>query len=34
VRGEVMEKGGRRVKKNVYMYINAKMMPVQTIPGI
>jgi predicted RNA-binding protein YlqC (UPF0109 family) len=32
---EVMGKGGRRVntvKECVYMYVNAKMIPVETIP--
>jgi hypothetical protein len=28
------EKGSRRVKKCVHMYVNAKMIPVETIPGI
>jgi hypothetical protein len=32
-----MGKGGRRVntvQKCVYMYVNAKMIPVETVPGI
>jgi hypothetical protein len=33
-RGEVMRKGGRRVKKCIHMHVNAKMMLVETIPGI
>jgi hypothetical protein len=36
-RGEVAGKGGRRVnmaQKCVHMYVNAKMIPVETIPGI
>jgi hypothetical protein len=29
-----MRKGGRRVKKCIHMHVNAKMMLVETIPGI
>jgi hypothetical protein len=32
-RGEVTGKGGRR-EKCVHIYVNAKMTPVETIPGI
>jgi hypothetical protein len=28
-----MEKKGRRVKKCIHMYVNAKMIPDETIPG-
>jgi hypothetical protein len=37
VGGEVVVKGGRRVdmvQKCVHMYVNAKMIPVETITGI
>jgi hypothetical protein len=37
-RGEVVQKGVRKVnmvqKKCVHMYVNAKMIPVETIPGM
>jgi hypothetical protein len=33
-RGEVAGKGGRRVKYCVHMCVNAKMIPVETIPGV
>jgi hypothetical protein len=32
--GEVTGKVGRSVKKCVHMYVNANMIPVETIPGI
>jgi hypothetical protein len=36
-RGEVARKGGRRVnmcKNCVYIWVNAKILPVETIPGM
>jgi hypothetical protein len=33
-REEVIRKGGRREKECVYMNVNTKMIPVETIPGI
>jgi hypothetical protein len=31
---EMMGKGGKRVKKCLCMYVNAKMILVETVPGI